>query len=58
MTGCPSLKHELTLGGAEWVDQQVVVDRGIVTRRNPDDIPAFNAKMIEKFQEGDYSSKR
>jgi protease I len=58
MTSWPSLKHELTLGSAEWVDQPVVVDKGIVTSRNLDDIPAFNAKMIEEFQEGDHSSKR
>ncbi|GGR88747.1 type 1 glutamine amidotransferase domain-containing protein [Deinococcus sedimenti] len=58
MTSWPSLKHELCLTGADWVDEQVVVDRGIVTSRNPDDIPAFTAKMIEEFQEGDHSSKR
>ena len=40
-----SLKYELRLGGAEWVNQQ----EGIVTSRNPDDIPAFNAKMIGDF---------
>lgn len=58
MTSWPSLQHELRLGGAEWVDQEVVVDRGIVTSRNPQDIPAFNRKMIEEFAEGDHSSKR
>lgn len=58
MTSWPSLQHELKQGGAQWVDQEVVVDKGIVTSRNPDDIPAFNAKMIEEFAEGDHSSKR
>ncbi|MBZ9750979.1 type 1 glutamine amidotransferase [Deinococcus sp. HMF7604] len=58
MTSWPSLKHELGLAGAEWVDKEVVVDRGIVTSRKPDDIPAFIKKMIEEFQEGDHSSKR
>ncbi|MVN87324.1 DJ-1/PfpI/YhbO family deglycase/protease [Deinococcus sp. HMF7620] len=58
MTSWPSLKHELELAGAEWVDKEVVVDRGIVTSRKPDDIPAFIEKMIEEFQEGDHSSKR
>ncbi|MBZ9715213.1 type 1 glutamine amidotransferase domain-containing protein [Deinococcus multiflagellatus] len=58
MTGWPSLKHELGLAGAEWVDQEVVVDRGIVTSRKPDDLPAFIEKMIEEFREGDHSSKR
>ncbi|UBV41983.1 type 1 glutamine amidotransferase [Deinococcus taeanensis] len=58
MTSWPSLKHELTLAGADWVDQPVVVDRGVITSRKPDDIPAFIEKMIEEFQEGDHSSKR
>ncbi len=58
MTSWPSLQHELKLGGAEWVDEQVVVDKGVVTSRNPKDIPAFNAKLIEEFAEGDHSSKR
>ncbi|MGM9320985.1 DJ-1/PfpI family protein [Deinococcus aquaticus] len=58
MTGWPIVKHELRYGGAEWVDQQVVVDKGIVISRNPDDIPAFNVRMIGEFQEGDHSSKR
>jgi protease I len=58
MTSWPSLQHELRLGGADWVDQEVVVDRGVVTSRNPQDIPAFNQKMIEEFAEGDHSSKR
>ncbi|WP_309570459.1 type 1 glutamine amidotransferase domain-containing protein [Deinococcus sp.] len=58
MTSWPSLQHELKQGGAHWVDQEVVVDRGIVTSRNPDDIPAFNKKMVEEFMEGDHSSKR
>jgi protease I len=58
MTSWPSLQHELKLGGAQWVDQEVVSDRGIVTSRNPQDIPAFNQKMIEVFAEGDQGSKR
>ncbi|MGY2892645.1 type 1 glutamine amidotransferase domain-containing protein [Deinococcus sp. UYEF24] len=58
MTSWPSLQHELKQGGAEWVDQEVVSDRGIVTSRNPQDIPAFNEKMIEVFAEGDQSAKR
>ncbi len=58
MTSWPSLQHELKLGGAHWVDQEVVSDRGIVTSRNPQDIPAFNQKMIEVFAEGDQSGKR
>ncbi|QOV89965.1 type 1 glutamine amidotransferase domain-containing protein [Humisphaera borealis] len=52
MTSWPSLKTDLRNAGAEWVDQEVVTDRGLVTSRNPDDIPAFNRKMIEEFAEG------
>lgn len=52
MTSWPSLKTDLKNAGANWVDQEVVVDRGLVTSRSPDDIPAFNAKMIEEFAEG------
>ena len=52
MTSWPSLKTDLTNAGAKWVDQEVVVDRGIVSSRKPDDIPAFNRKMIEEFAEG------
>jgi len=52
MTSWPSLKTDLTNAGAQWVDQEVVVDRGIVSSRKPDDIPAFNRKMLEEFAEG------
>jgi len=52
MTSYPSLKMDLINAGANWVDQEVVVDNGLVTSRNPDDIPAFNDKMIEEFAEG------
>ncbi len=58
MTSWPSLQHELKLGGAEWVDQEVVTDRGVVTSRKPDDIPAFNRKMIEEFAEGDHARRQ
>jgi protease I len=43
--------------GAHWVDEQVVVDNGLVTSRKPDDIPAFNAKMIEEFAEGRHAGQ-
>jgi protease I len=52
MTSWPSLKTDLTNAGANWVDAEVVVDRGLVTSRKPDDLPAFNRKMIEEFAEG------
>jgi protease I len=52
MTSWPSLQVDLENAGAEWVDQEVVVDHGLVTSRKPDDLPAFCAKMIEEFAEG------
>ncbi len=52
MTSWPSLKTDLENAGAQWVDQEVVTDCGWVTSRKPDDIPAFNKKMIEEFKEG------
>jgi len=52
MTSWPSLKTDLKNAGATWVDEEVVVDNGLITSRNPDDIPAFNRKMIEEFAEG------
>ena len=52
MTSWPSLKTDLINAGAKWVDQEVVTDDGLVTSRKPDDIPAFNRKMIEEFAEG------
>jgi protease I len=54
MTSWPSLKTDLRNAGADWVDEEVVVDRGVVTSRKPDDIPAFNEKMIEEFREGNH----
>lgn len=55
MTSWPSLRTDLENAGAEWVDEEVVVDNGLVTSRNPDDLPAFCARMIEEFREGDHS---
>ena len=52
LTGYPSIRTDLRNAGATVVDEEVVVDEGLVTSRNPDDIPAFNAKMIEEFAEG------
>ena len=49
VTSWPSLKTDLTNAGAEWVDQPVVMDKGLVTSRSPDDIPAFNAEVIRLF---------
>jgi protease I len=52
LTSWPSLKTDLKNAGANWVDQEVVADNGLVTSRKPEDIPAFNKKMIEEFAEG------
>lgn len=52
MTSWPSLKADLSNAGAQWEDAEVVTDRGLVTSRKPDDIPAFTRKMIEEFREG------
>lgn len=52
MTSYPAIKIDLINAGANWVDEEVVVDQGLVTSRKPDDIPAFNDKMVEEFAEG------
>ncbi len=49
MTSWPSLKTDLTNAGAQWVDEEVVVDGNLVTSRKPDDIPAFNREMVKLF---------
>ena len=52
LTSWPAIKTDVENAGGNWVDKEVVVDNGLVTSRKPDDIPAFNAKMIEEFCEG------
>ena len=56
VTSWPSLRTDLTNAGAIWVDREVVVDRGLVTSRKPDDLPAFIRKAIEEFKEGRHES--
>ena len=51
LTSWPSLRTDIRNAGGQWVDRDVVCDQGIVTNRKPDDIPAFNRKMIEEFAE-------
>lgn len=58
VTSWPSLQTDLRNAGSEWVDEECVVDNGLVTSRKPDDIPAFNRKMIEEFAEGPHDQKR
>jgi len=52
ITSWPSLKTDIRNAGGEWVDEEVVVDGGLVSSRNPDDLPAFCAKLVEEFAEG------
>jgi protease I len=58
ITSWPSLKPDLINAGANWIDQEVVTDNGLVSSRKPDDIPAFNRKMVEEFAEGGRSPRR
>ena len=52
LTSFPTLRKDLENAGAKWTDQEVVVDKGLVTSRKPDDLPAFNQKFIEEIAEG------
>jgi protease I len=58
LTSWPTLQTDIRNAGGNWVDEQVVVDHGMVTSRKPDDIPAFNKKMIEEFAEGVHEGQR
>jgi protease I len=57
LTSYPSLKTDIRNAGGEWVDEEVVVDQGIVTSRTPKDIPAFNASLLEEFAEGIHANR-
>jgi len=57
MTSFNSIKDDLVNAGAHWVDEEVVVDQGFVTSRNPDDLPAFNAKLVEEIKEGKHEEQ-
>ncbi|WP_396636147.1 type 1 glutamine amidotransferase domain-containing protein [Maribacter sp. R77961] len=57
MTSFNSIKDDLINAGANWVDQEVVVDEGFVTSRNPNDLPAFNSKLIEEIKEGKHEEQ-
>jgi protease I len=58
LTSWPSLQTDLRNAGAEWVDEEVHVDQGLVSSRKPDDLEAFNAKIIEEFAEGIHERRR
>ena len=58
LTSWPTLRTDIRNAGGNWVDKEVVVDSGLVTSRKPDDIPAFNEKMIEEFAEGVHGEQR
>jgi deglycase len=58
LTSWPTLQTDIRNAGGDWVDKEVVVHSGLVTSRKPDDIPAFSAKMIEEFAEGEHAAQR
>jgi protease I len=58
ITSWPSLKTDIQNAGGKWVDEEVVVDEGLVSSRNPDDLPAFCAKLVEEFCEGVHEGQR
>jgi protease I len=57
MTSWPSLKTDLKNAGAHWEDSEVVVDKGLITSRKPDDLPAFNKKIVEEILEGQHAPR-
>jgi protease I len=58
VTSWPTLQTDLRNAGAEWVDEEVHVDQGLVTSRKPDDLEAFTAKLLEEFAEGVHEGQR
>ncbi len=58
VTSWPSIRTDLRNAGATWVDEECIVDNGLVTSRKPDDLKAFNRKMIEEFAEGQHEPGR
>jgi protease I len=57
LTSFPSLQMDIRNAGGNWVDKEVHVDQGLVTSRKPDDLPAFNKKLIEEFAEGRHEAQ-
>jgi protease I len=54
ITSFPSIRTDIVNAGGDWVDEEVVCDQGLVSSRNPDDLPAFTAKIVEEFAEGEH----
>jgi protease I len=57
LTSYPTLQTDIRNAGGEWVDQEVVADQGLVTSRNPDDLPAFCSKLVEEIAEGKHAEQ-
>ena len=58
LTSFPTLQTDIRNAGGNWVDEEVVTDQGLVTSRNPDDVPAFCSKVVEEFAEGKHEDQR
>ena len=58
LTSYHTIQADLRNAGANWVDEEVVVDQGLVSSRNPDDLPAFNRKLVEEVGEGKHAEQR
>jgi protease I len=58
LTSYPTLQTDIRNAGGNWIDEEVVTDQGLVTSRNPDDVPAFCSKIVEEFAEGKHEDQR
>ena len=58
VTSVPNIRRDLENAGAKWVDEEVVVDQGLITSRTPEDLPAFCAKLVEEIGEGRHQGQK